>query len=53
MGPEIYLLILGVIATIAMLAVVVWLMRNMIREDREAEAARKARIGEDDEGGQR
>lgn len=36
MGPEVYLLGLGVIATLILVLVFVWLFRLMLKEDREA-----------------
>lgn len=38
LGPEIWLLGLGVIATAVVLGVLLWIVRLMIREDREKRA---------------
>ncbi len=46
MGPEVYLLALGVVATLILLLLFVWLLRRMIKEDREEEALRRARAVE-------
>ena len=39
LGPEVWLLGLGVFATAVIILVFVWLLRGMIREDREQLAA--------------
>ena len=46
MGPEVYLLVLGVIATLIVVLVFVWLFRLMIKEDREANMLAKSRKAE-------
>ena len=46
MGPEVYLLVLGVIATVIVVLVFVWLLRGMIKEDREARVRDVARGAE-------
>lgn len=37
-GPELWLLVLGVLATAIVLVIALWLVRRMIQEDREASA---------------
>lgn len=42
MGPEVWLLALGVMATLVVLLVFAWLVRLMIKEDRDTRAREAA-----------
>ena len=41
-GPELWLLVLGVLATMIVLGISLWLVRRMIQEDREAKSQQGA-----------
>ena len=42
LGPEVWLLLLGLVATIAVFLVFLFLLRRMVAEDRETRAAEEA-----------